>query len=55
MYNIDDTELYTYYQIDWSKPSSALKLKECKLTEYEAHELNKGLALNGFTLRWIKK
>lgn len=55
MNKIDKDKLHTYYQIDWSKPASALKLNECKLTEYEAYEINKGLALNGFTLRWVKK
>jgi len=52
---MNNTELKPYLQIDWSKPPPLIKQlnKRCKLSAQEAHHLNKGLALNGFTLRWI--
>lgn len=45
----------TYKLIDWSKPKPVLPERETQLTEYEAHTLNRGLAMNGTTLRYVKE
>lgn len=44
-----------YIQIDYSKPPPLLKqlIKRDRLTKHEAHTINRALAWNGTTLRWI--
>jgi len=47
----------TYELIDYQRaplPSPPFKPKLVQLTEYEAHEKNRALAMNGTTLRYIK-
>lgn len=46
---------FNYIQIDYDKPPPLLKqlVKRGRLTKHEAHTINRALALNGTTLRWI--
>jgi len=48
-------KLLNYIQIDYSKPPPLLKqlIKRDRLTKHEAHTINRALAWNGTTLRWI--
>ena len=50
-----DNKLYTYELVDWEKPKSVLPPAKTFLTIDEAHALNKGFALNGYTKRWVKQ
>ena len=50
-----DNKLYTYELVDWDKPKSVLPPKTITATIWEASQLNKGFALNGFTKRWVKQ
>ena len=49
-----DNKLYTYELVDWNKPRPAVPSK-IFATIWEASQLNKGFALNGFTKRWVKQ
>ena len=42
-----------YKLIDWSKPAPVIPEKQLALTKYEASSLNKGMAMNGLTKRWV--
>jgi len=50
-----DNNIFTYELVDWDKPKSVLPPAKIFATIWEAHELNKGFALNGFTKRWVKQ
>lgn len=50
-----DNKLHTYELVDWNKPKSILPPKLIKATMFEASQLNKGFALNGYTKRWVKQ
>ncbi len=55
MQEVYNTTLNKYMQIDWSKPASKLyRSPITMLSEHEAHTLNKALAINRTTLRYIK-
>jgi len=51
--NNNNTDTIKYKLIDWSKPAPVLPEKQLTLTKYEASSLNKGMAMNGLTKRWI--
>jgi hypothetical protein len=51
----NDNKLYTYELVDWNEPKGVLPPAKIFATIWEAHELNKGFALNGFTKRWVKQ
>jgi len=50
-----DSKLYTHELVDWNKPKGVLPPAKIFATVWEVHELNKGLALNGYTKRWVKQ
>jgi len=55
MQKIHNSPLNKYMQIDWSKPAKLLyRSPVTMLSEHEAHTLNKALAMNRTTLRYIK-
>ena len=49
----DNGPLESYEMIDWSKQPS-LFIRKTKLTKHEAHTLNRALAMNQTTLRYVK-
>ena len=55
MNSIEDTKLHTYELVDWNKPKSVLPPAKILATVCEAHELNRGFAMNGSTKRWVKQ
>ena len=53
MWDRHEQKTYRHKLIDWSKPAPVIPEKTSSLTRYEAHALNKGMAMNGLTKRWI--
>ena len=48
---MNNTTKEEYFLLDWE---GLLPYKEVMLTQFEAHELNKGYMLNNNTLRYVK-
>ncbi len=58
---VDQTEIlmssqtHLYQLLDWSKPPPVVPEKQLQLTVHEAHNLNRGMVMNGLTKRWVKQ
>lgn len=52
-----DAPIFEYVLVDYAadpKPSKYKPIQSVMMTEWEAHNLNQGFALNGTTKRYIK-
>lgn len=52
----DNTPTHQYELVSWTKPNNPYKhVKVLTLTEYEAHEINRGYAINGNEKRYVRR
>jgi hypothetical protein len=52
----DNTPTHQYELVSWTKPTNPYKhVKVLTLTEHEAHEINRGYAINGNEKRYVRR
>ena len=49
------TQTHLYQLLDWSKHPPVVPEKQLQLTVHEAHNLNRGMVMNGSFLKYVIK